>query len=51
MSLKIFIDAVNFKPTPRPAVGSGTSIVTGELMDMTGACFPDAHLDTELPKM
>lgn len=44
---QLFLDAVNGKPTSRPAVGSGTSIVTRELMDLAGAFFPDAHLDAE----
>lgn len=48
MSLKLFIDAVNSKPTPRPAFGSGTSIVTNRLMEEAGASFPEAHLDAEL---
>jgi len=47
MSRKLFIDAVNSKPTARPAFGSGTSIVTEELMDEAGAIFPDAHLDPD----
>jgi [methyl-Co(III) methanol-specific corrinoid protein]:coenzyme M methyltransferase len=48
MSAKIFLDAVMSKPTPRPAVGSGTSIVTDELMTLAGAAFPEAHLNAEL---
>ena len=48
MSLKIFIDALNSKPTQRPAVGSGTSIVTKELMETAEAYFPAAHLDPEI---
>lgn len=45
MSRKLFLDAVQGKPTPRPAFGPGTSIVTEELMDLVGAEFPQAHLD------
>lgn len=48
MSAKLFLDAVASKPTPRPAVGSGTSIVTDELMTIAGAAFPEAHTDSEL---
>lgn len=47
MSSKLFIDAVNAKPTSRPAVGSGTSIVTEDLMDLVGVTFPQAHTDPE----
>lgn len=48
MSASLFLDAVVGKSTPRPAVGSGTSIVTAELMDIAGAAFPEAHLDSRL---
>jgi [methyl-Co(III) methanol-specific corrinoid protein]:coenzyme M methyltransferase len=48
MSARLFLDAVVGKSTPRPAVGSGTSIVTAELMDVAGAAFPEAHLDSRL---
>jgi len=48
MSRKLFLDAVMSKPTPRAAVGSGTSIVTDELMTLAGAAFPEAHQDGEL---
>ncbi len=48
MSAGLFLDAVTSKPTSRPAVGSGTSIVTDELMTMAGAAFPEAHTDAEL---
>jgi [methyl-Co(III) methanol-specific corrinoid protein]:coenzyme M methyltransferase len=47
MSRKLFLDAVHGTSTPRPAFGSGTSIVTEELMDLVGAEFPKAHLDAE----
>ncbi|MBN2455650.1 MAG: MtaA/CmuA family methyltransferase [Sedimentisphaerales bacterium] len=48
MSASLFLDAVMGKPTPEPVVGSGTSIVTEELMDITGVSFPEAHQDSEL---
>jgi len=48
MSAKLFLDAVMSKPTPRPAVGSGTSVVTEELTTLAGAAFPEAHLNAEL---
>ena len=48
MSAKIFLDAVTAKATPRPAVGSGTSVVTDELMTLAGAAFPKAHLNAEV---
>ncbi|MCF7838194.1 MAG: MtaA/CmuA family methyltransferase [Candidatus Marinimicrobia bacterium] len=47
MSRELFLDAVRGQPTPRPAFGSGTSIVTEELMDLVGAAFPDAHLNAD----
>jgi len=48
MSAKIFLDAVTSKSTFRPAVGSGTSIVTDELMTLAGAAFPEAHLNGQV---
>ncbi len=48
MSARLFLDAVLGRATARPVVGSGTSIVTDELMTMTGAAFPQAHTDSEL---
>ena len=36
------------RPTDRPALGSPTSIVVAELMDIAGAGFPEAHRDAEL---
>ncbi len=48
MSAKIFLDAVTSKPSSRRAVGSGTSIVTDELMTLAGAAFPEAHLDGQV---
>ena len=44
---EIFLNALERKPTPRPAVGSATSVVTVDLMDEAGASFPDAHLDAD----
>lgn len=48
MSARLFLDAVTSKATPRAAVGSGTSIVTDELMTLTGAAFPEAHINSEV---
>ena len=45
MSAKLFLDAVTAKNTSRPAIGSGTSIVTEELMTVADAYFPQAHQD------
>ncbi|MCG3179497.1 MAG: Uroporphyrinogen decarboxylase [Phycisphaerae bacterium] len=42
---EIFLRALVRLPTPRPAVGSATSIVTCDLMDRAGVWFPDAHRD------
>ena len=47
MSRQIFLDALSRRPTPRPACGSATSVVTMDLMDEVGAAFPDAHLNPE----
>jgi [methyl-Co(III) methanol-specific corrinoid protein]:coenzyme M methyltransferase len=41
----IFLAALRRQPTPRPAVGSATSIVTLDLMEEAGVFFPEAHLD------
>ena len=43
----IFLAALRRRKTPRPAVGSATSIVTTDLMDHLGVSFPEAHLDAE----
>jgi len=43
----IFLRALQREPTPRPAVGSATSIVTTDLMEKVGVFFPEAHLDAE----
>jgi [methyl-Co(III) methanol-specific corrinoid protein]:coenzyme M methyltransferase len=43
----IFLAKLKRGETPRPAVGSATSIVTTDLMDKVGASFPEAHLDAE----
>jgi [methyl-Co(III) methanol-specific corrinoid protein]:coenzyme M methyltransferase len=43
----IFLKALRREPTPRPATGSATSIVTMDLMDEVGIAFPEAHLDAE----
>lgn len=42
---EIFLAALQRQPTPRPAVGSATSIVTRDLMPLAGAGFPEAHLE------
>jgi len=42
-----FLSAVLGGRVDRPAVGSVTSVATVEQMEMTGAFFPDAHLDGE----
>ena len=42
----IFLAALGRQPSPRPAVGSATSIVTADLMDTAGVQFPEAHLDS-----
>ncbi len=44
---EIFLRALHRQPTPRPAVGSATSVVTTDLMDRVGVWFPAAHLDAE----
>ena len=48
MSRSRFLAAVRrlIQPSP-PAFGTGTSIACRELMDMTGASFPEAHIDAE----
>ncbi|OGV80364.1 MAG: hypothetical protein A3K19_31370 [Lentisphaerae bacterium RIFOXYB12_FULL_65_16] len=43
----VFLAAIRAQPTPRPAVGSATSVVTTDLMQHVGVSFPDAHLDAE----
>ena len=48
MSRSRFLAAVTRANKSRaPAYGTGTSIACHELMDMTGASFPEAHLDAE----
>lgn len=44
----IFLRALRREPTPRPATGSATSMITTDLMDAAGAAFPDAHLDARV---
>ena len=41
----IFMAALTRGAVPRPATGSATSVVTTDLMDEVGVCFPDAHRD------
>jgi len=43
----IFLSALRRGAVPRPATGSATSVVTVDLMEKTGAFFPEAHLDPE----
>lgn len=43
----IFLRALKRESVPRPATGSATSVVTVDLMEKTGVCFPEAHLDAE----
>jgi len=42
---EIFMKALRRQPTPRPATGSATSVVTVDLMHEVGVFFPEAHLD------
>jgi MtaA/CmuA family methyltransferase len=43
-----FLDAIERKNAPgQPSFGTGTSIACRDLMDLTGAQFPEAHLDAE----
>lgn len=44
---EIFLAALQRQPTPRPATGSATSVVTTDLMQQVGVGFPEAHLDPE----
>jgi len=45
---EIFLRALRREPTPRPATGSATSVVTVDLMAELGFGFPEAHLDPGL---
>ena len=47
MSRSHFLKALTRNNMHRPASGSVTSIVTIELMDQLGVCFPDAHLKAD----
>ena len=44
----VFMHALGRHPTPRPATGSATSVVTADLQEQVGAFFPDVHRDPEL---
>lgn len=44
---EIFLTALRRQPTPRPAVGSATSVVTRDLMPLAGVGFPEAHLEAD----
>ncbi|HEX9014526.1 MAG TPA: MtaA/CmuA family methyltransferase [Chloroflexota bacterium] len=46
-SRRRFLSALFGGRTDRPAVGNPTSVATVELMEITGAYFPDAHLDAQ----
>jgi MtaA/CmuA family methyltransferase len=41
----IFLKALRREPTPRPATGSATSVVTVDLMKHVGTYFPEVHHD------
>ncbi len=43
----IFLRTLRREPTPRPATGSATSVVTTDLMEKVGVSFPEAHLKPE----
>ncbi|HUV08179.1 MAG TPA: uroporphyrinogen decarboxylase family protein [Spirochaetia bacterium] len=45
---EIFLGSLLRAPTPRPATGSATSVVTMDLMEKAGIYFPKAHLDAEM---
>jgi [methyl-Co(III) methanol-specific corrinoid protein]:coenzyme M methyltransferase len=45
---EIFLNALAGKSIPRPATGSATSMITTDLMDRAGACFPHANKDPEI---
>jgi len=47
MSKSDFLNAIVRKKASKPVFGTGTSIVSRELMTHVGAAFPDAHLDPE----
>ena len=40
----LFLEAIHGRSTPRPGIGSATSIATTDLMDKVGAAFPAARL-------
>ena len=46
-SREIFLNVLNRTHTDRKPVVNPTSIATIELMDETGCCFPEVHLDAE----
>jgi len=43
----IFLKSLRREPTPRPATGSATSVVTVDLMKKVGTYFPDVHHDAQ----
>jgi MtaA/CmuA family methyltransferase len=44
---EIFLNALQRKKNPRPAIGNPVSIACTELMDKVGAPFPEAHLNAD----
>ena len=47
MSRQAFLDAITRRNGGPPVFGTGTSIACQDLMQLTGASFPEAHLDAE----
>jgi MtaA/CmuA family methyltransferase len=46
-SREIFLASLRRQPAPRVAVGSGTSVITTDLMEEAGVGFPEAHLEAD----
>ena len=44
---EIFLNALQRKKNPRPAIGNPVSIACTELMDKVGSSFPEAHLNAD----
>jgi MtaA/CmuA family methyltransferase len=44
---ELFLNALQRKKNPRPAIGNPVSIACTELMDKVGAPFPEAHLNAD----
>ena len=47
MSKTRFLNAIRHKSPGQAVYGTGTSIACADLMEQTGAFFPQAHLDAE----